>query len=132
MTCGGPNERRSIQIAGRWTDGSATGHYRLIVVEPGWDARDAGVFLQWVEGSPQSGTPEIVRETWAVPFPRKVRQLEEAELWPDTGGRPPCVAIHAILEEASVWTWKTPRERGAFVLGPPGEVRRVAHCADGA
>ena len=84
-----------------------------------------------MEGAPLSGTPEIVRGTWAVPFARKVQELEQAELWPDTGGRPACVTIHAILEEAGVWTWETPRERGGFVRGAPGEVRRVARCADG-
>jgi hypothetical protein len=129
VTCAGPMEKRSIQTGGRWTDGTRSGVYRLIVVEPQWRVRDAGVFVQWVE-QPAAGSPEIVRQIVAIPLIAKPLGIDEARLWPDRAGRAACVSVESTGEATSFWTWDTPRERAAFVLGAPGETRPVAHCAD--
>ena len=131
VTCAGPNQKSVIQTVGTWTEGGATGFHRLIVVEPVWQQRYGGLYLQWVE-RPAAGGKDVVRETAALHVSPRVMTVDEATLRPGVGGSAPCATIRLIRHETSVWTWSTQREDGAVALGPPGEMRRVGSCAEGA
>ena len=131
VTCAGPNQTNVIQEAGTWTDGSASGFYRLIIVEPVWQERYGGLYLQWVEGAP-AGKSGIVRETASLHLSPRVMTVDEATLQPGIGGRPTCVVVRLTLHETSFWTWSTQREQGAVAPGAPGEIRRAGSCREAA
>jgi hypothetical protein len=125
VTCSGPNEARALQTGGSW-NGGAEGFYRLIVIEAAWDAREPGVFLQWVQRSdPSAG--ETVRETVALPLVAGLLEIEEVWFWLPRG-RPPCVSVDSRGKPPRFLSWGPGRERVAFELGPPGQMRRVTSC----
>ena len=112
---------------GSWTDAGTTGFYRLIVVHVGRNVRHAGVFLQWVE-RPATGPPERVRETVALPLAPRPLQIDSTALRFTNGG-PACVYVHSTGWPRHWWSWGPVRERVAFILGPPGDMRPVPNCA---
>jgi hypothetical protein len=126
VTCSGPHDKRAIQTGGNWSDDGGRGFYRLIVVEVSWDAREHGVFLQWVQQS-ETEPRETVRETVAFPLSANLIAIEEAWFWLP-GGRPPCVSVDTRGPPRHFLSWGPERERIAFELGPPGHMRRVATC----
>jgi hypothetical protein len=126
VNCTGPGEEEAIQTASSWSGDGGRGFYRLIVIDkPMWDARESGVFLQWVQQS-ETGPRETVRETVAFPMSAKLPWIGEARFWLP-GGRPPCVSVETSGPPRSLWSGPH-RERIAFELGPPGHMRRVATC----
>ncbi len=131
VTCAGPNQTHVIQTAGAWTEGSATGYYRLIVVEPVWQLRYGGLYLQWIERGPAGGA-DVVRETVALHQSPRVMRVDQAMLQPGREGVPACVIVRLTLHETSIWTWSTQRERGVIALGAPGDIRGVSSCMDAA
>lgn len=125
VTCSGPHETRALQTGGSWTEAGASGFYRLIVVEATWDAREPGVFLQWVQRSDTSSL-ETVRETVALPLVAGLIEIEEVWFWLPRG-RPVCVTVDSRGTPTRWWKDQA-RERVAFELGPPGQMRRVTTC----
>ena len=126
VTCSGPGEERAIQTGGSWSDDRGRGFYRLIVIDETWDVREAGVFLQWVQQS-ETGSRETVRETVAFPLPARLIEIEDAWFWLPYW-RHPCVSVDTRNRPRRLWSLGPPRERIAFELGPPGDMRRVATC----
>jgi len=127
VTCWEPEDSRTVQMDGRWEDAGGAGFFRLIVVEITPDARKPGVFLQWVEPS-TDGTSERVRETVALPLAPKPLEIEAATLRLTRAGAT-CVRVSSTGEAPHWWSAQQAREDAAFVLGAPGQMRRVRSCA---
>ena len=127
VSCTGPDEPAAIQAGGTWAEGDATGLYRLVVVPTAYDAREPGVFLQWVE-TPGAGRIETVRKTVSLPLAAKLIRIDEAKLWLE-GERAACVTVHSTGSGAGKWTH--PRKRVSFELGSPGQMHEVPHCRIG-
>lgn len=126
VTCAGPNEA-ALQRGGVWTQGSAVGFYRLIIAGDGLDARKPGVLLQWVQ-QPDTGPPEIVRATIALPLAPRLLELKEARL-SAYQERPSCVSVRSTGRPLHFFSWDMNRVNVALELGPPGETRGISSCS---
>jgi hypothetical protein len=126
VTCAGPHEKDALQAGGRWSDGATAGFYRLIVIRNGWDARQPGVFLQWVQSS-GTDAPEVVQETIALPLAPRLFEIEEARL-EAAPGAPACVIVRSLGKRPRFFSPTPTFERVAAELGPPGQMRRVTAC----
>lgn len=131
-TCSGSHDPRAFQEGGIWADSIGTGFFRLIVdggPRPAYyDERQPGVFLQWVEAA-STGREEIVRHIVELPLAPKLLELDDARLW--TGSqRPACVSVESSGSPPRWWSWSNARSRVALLLGTPGQMTPVGHCAN--
>jgi len=118
VTCGGPTDR-ALQHGGSWSDGTASGFYRIIVVE-----ETAKAFLQWVQRD-SPGPAETVREMIEL---RLAPRLIDVKLWSWPTGAA-CVRIRSSGPPAHWYTfWNDVRVNVALALGPPGVVHEVPSC----
>ena len=127
VACWTAGDSTLLPERGSWTDAAGTGFYRLIAVQVGRNVRHAGVFLQWVE-RPETGPPERVRQTVALPLAPRPLEIDSTALRFTSGGLT-CVYVHSTGWPKHWWSLGPVRERVAFMLGPPGDMRPVPNCA---
>ena len=120
VTCAGPKDR-ALQSGGRWSDGAASGFYRVIVVED-----NAKAFLQWVQRD-SAGPPERVREMIELPLGKRLTEVK-LFAWP-TGAT--CVKIRTTGPPAHWYTFWNDLRQIYLALGPPGQSHEVASCGAG-
>jgi hypothetical protein len=125
-TCAGRKEP-ALQSGGTWIQGSAVGFFRLIITGDGRYDRTTGVFLQWVQHA-EVGTPEVVRETIALPLAPRFVLLDDAKLWARTD-RPTCVSVRSSGKGPHLFNWDLDHVSVALELGAPGETHRVSDCS---
>ncbi|MFL5562944.1 MAG: carboxypeptidase-like regulatory domain-containing protein [Gemmatimonadaceae bacterium] len=119
--CSGSSEN-PVQVGGSWSDGSSNGYYRLINTGPGWDGRESGVFLQWVERDARDGA-QIVRQTIAFPLAPKLLDVSAALISPP--GRSACVRVRSAGRPRHWYSWDQTRLDVSVELGPPGVSREM-------
>ena len=123
--CSGSSET-PIQTGGHWSDSTGSGYYRLIDSGPGWEGRESGVFLQWVQVDPASGA-QTVRHTMTFPLVPKLLSVGAALVSQDAGS---CVRVRSSGRPLHWYSWGPQRTDVSFELGPPGVARDVPGCAD--
>lgn len=125
VTCTGPDAEDAIQTRGTWRDARGTGFYRLIVVRDRVSDERLGVYLQWVQRN-DSGPPERVRETIALPLAARVLTLDEAALYSTSAGV--CVSARSTGRPPHWYSLHQAELHEALLLGAPGETRANTSC----
>ena len=124
--CSGSAET-PVQTGGHWSDSTGSGYYRLIDSGPGWEGREAGVFLQWVQTDRRSGA-ETVRQTMTFPLAPKLLSVSARLVSPREEA--PCVRVQSSGRPLH-WYNAGPRKVDVSLqLGPPGVTRDVPRCGD--
>jgi len=122
--CSGQSET-PLQMGGFWSDSTGTGYYRLINEGPGWDGREPGVFLQWVQRGPYDSA-QIVRQTIDFPLVRKLLSVSATLVSSPSGAE--CVHVRSSGRPLHWYSWNQSTIDISLELGPPGVRRTVARC----
>jgi hypothetical protein len=125
-TCSGSSET-TVQTGGHWSDSTGSGYYRLIDTGPGWEGRESGVFLQWVQGDPASGA-QHVRQTMAFPLAPKLLGVNATLVSSVEQG--PCVRVRSSGRPLHWYSWGPRQVDVSLELGPPGVTRDAPGCGD--
>jgi hypothetical protein len=125
VTCTGPGAEDRIQTSGSWRDSRGSGFYRLIVVRDRISDERLGVYLQWVQRT-DSGPPELVRETIALPLVPRLVALDEAALYSTSGGV--CVSVRSTGRPPHWYSLHQAELHDALLLGGPGETHASSGC----
>lgn len=126
VVCTEPNDTLTVQGGGHWTDARGRGFYRLIVAR-GWPTmKNSGAYLQWVQRN-DSGPPELVRETLALPLAPRLVNIERASLEISPSGVA-CVAVESSGRPAHWYSWGPVMLNDARELGAPGQTQPVKAC----
>jgi hypothetical protein len=124
--CSGSAET-PVQTGGHWSDSTGSGYYRLIDSGPGWEGRESGVFLQWVQVDRPSGA-ETVRRTMTFPLAPKLLSVSARLVSPQDEAS--CVRVRSSGRPLH-WYSAGPRKVDVSLeLGPPGVTRDVPGCGD--
>ena len=123
--CSGSAEK-PVQTGGHWSDSTASGYYRLIDSGPGWEGRESGVFLQWVEVDRASGA-ETVRRTITFPLAPRLLSVGAALVSQDAGT---CVRVRSSGRPLHWYSWGPQQTDVSLELGPPGLTRAAPGCGD--
>jgi hypothetical protein len=124
-TCTGPNADDRIQARGAWRDSRGSGFYRLITVRDRTDDKRLGVYVQWVQRT-DSGAPELVRETIALPLARRVWKIDSTALYSTSAGA--CAEVSSRGWKEHWYNLSTNDAHHFILLGAPGETRAIGSC----
>ncbi|MFL5613026.1 MAG: hypothetical protein ACJ796_05130 [Gemmatimonadaceae bacterium] len=124
-TCTGPRAVDRLQRGGGWSDANGSGYYRLIAAGLGSENGESGLYVQWVQQS-ATGSPEVVRETVAIPLAPNSLSILEAKLFAENSGAV-CVDVRA-LRRPPHWYSVVDEVHEAIELRGPGDSRSVVSC----
>jgi len=124
--------QNAVVSGGRWADGHSSGYFRLIIAgETGplnytGLVMRAGVYVQWVEGSPGIGQ-QPVRSSATMPGIMGALEIDE----PRIEERPDSAACASVRVKTKRPVFGFRHERVAVRLGRPGDLRPDASCNPG-
>ncbi len=113
-----------VQTGGYWRVQRAEGHYRLLVVQFGWEHVNCEVFVQWIDLGHEGHKLRVIA---VVP----IKEINGAACW-SVGGvvmtpAPECTIVHIPATHSYLGGERVLRIR----LGPPGHYEVIEdRCAD--